>query len=259
LASRSIQIKSATDLVRMRDAGRIVYLVLEDLRLAAVPGRTTDELDRLAHRRAVQLGASPAFLNYHGYPKSLCASLNDEVVHGIPRGDRVLKDGDLLKLDFGAAFQGYYCDAAITVEIGEVSAEARKLARVTREALERGIAAARVGNRVSDIGAAIQAHAEANGFQVVRNYVGHGIGRALHEAPKIPNYRSAEGAGTSGDDAKLEEGMVLAIEPMVNAGDFPTRVLQDRWTAVTADGCLSAHFEHTVAVTQAGPEVLTLA
>lgn len=242
----------------MRDAGRIVYLVLEDLRLAAVPGRTTDELDRLAHRRAEELGATPAFLNYQGYPKSLCASLNDEVVHGIPRGDRVLKDGDLLKLDFGAAFQGYYGDAAITVEVGEVSAEARKLARVTREALARGVAAARVGNRVSDIGAAIQAHAEANGFQVVRNFVGHGIGRALHEAPKIPNYRSAAEAGASGD-AKLEAGMVLAIEPMVNAGGSPTRVLQDSWTAVTADGRLSAHFEHTVAVTKEGPEVLTLA
>lgn len=241
----------------MRDAGRVVYLVLEELRRAAVPGRTTEDLDRLAHRKALELGAYPAFLNYQGYPKSLCASLNDEVVHGIPSGERVLKDGDLLKLDFGAAFQGYYGDAAITVEVGAVCEEGRKLARVTREALEKGIAAALVGNRVSDIGAAIQLHAEANGFQVVRSFVGHGIGRALHEAPKIPNYKSAPEAG--GEDVVLEVGMVLAIEPMVNAGEAPTRVLEDRWTAVTADGRLSAHFEHTVAVTRKGPEVLTLA
>ncbi len=241
----------------MREAGRIVYRVLEELRRAVAPGRTTEELDELARIKALELGAAPAFLNYHGFPKSLCASLNDEVVHGIPSRDRVLRQGDLLKLDFGAAFQGYYGDAAISVEVGAVSEEARRLARVTREALEKGIAAVRVGNRVSDIGAAIQAHAEANGFQVVRQFVGHGIGRALHEAPKVPNYKS--GAEPPGDDAKLEVGMVLAIEPMVNAGGAPTRVLDDRWTAVTADGRLSAHFEHTVAVTRRGPEVLTQA
>ncbi len=239
----------------MREAGRIVHLVLEELRRAAAPGRTTEELDELARQRTLELGGTPAFLNYLGYPKSLCSSLNDEVVHGIPSPRRVLRNGDLLKLDFGVAFQRYYGDAAITLEVGEASAEARRLARVTLEALERGVQAARPGNHVSDIGAAIESHAEANGFQVVRDFVGHGIGRSLHEAPKVPNYRGA--FRQPGIDPRLEAGMVLAIEPMLNAGGAPTRVLGDQWTAVTADGRLSAHFEHTVAVTGKGPEILT--
>lgn len=242
------------DLARMREAGRLVHEVLAELARTAAPGVTTLDLDRLAEERTRARGGRPAFKGYQGFPRSLCASLNDEVVHGIPSARRALKEGDLLKLDFGAVLEGFYADAAVTVGIGPIDPEARRLLEVAREALERGVARAVPGGRVSDIGAAVQGCVEAQGFNVVREFVGHGIGRALHEAPQIPNFRGAEGA-----DCPLVAGMVLAIEPMVNAGGWQTRTLSDRWTAVTADGRLSAHFEHTVAVTADGPQVLTRA
>lgn len=237
----------------MREAGRVVGEVLDELASAAVPGQTTWELDRIAEDLTRRRKARPAFKGYLGFPASLCASLNDEVVHGIPSRERVLRSGDLLKLDFGAVKDGYYGDAAVTVAVGRAPPEALRLSEVTREALEEAIAQVQVGRRVSDLGAAIQGHVEPRGYSVVREFVGHGIGRALHEAPQVPNFRSADGP-----DPRLKAGMVLAIEPMVNAGGWATRVLADRWTAVTADRSLSAHFEHTVAVTADGPQVLTL-
>jgi len=254
LGGRTIELKGPDDLARMREAGRVVHEVLELLARAAQPGETTLELDRLAEDLTRKRKARPAFKGYLGFPCCLCASLNDEVVHGIPSADRVLADGDLLKLDYGAVKDGFYGDAAVTVPVGRVSPEARRLAEATREALQKAIDEARPGRRISDLGAAIQGHVEPRGFSVVREFVGHGIGRALHEAPQVPNYR-----GGQGPDPRLREGMVLAIEPMVNAGGWATRVLQDRWTAVTADRSLSAHFEHTVAITADGPQILTAA
>ncbi|MGC4114892.1 MAG: type I methionyl aminopeptidase [Myxococcales bacterium] len=254
MAGRTIELKAADQLARMREAGRVVHEVLDVLSRAAQPGETTLELDRIAEELTRKRKAKPAFKGYLGFPCSLCASVNEEVVHGIPSRDRVLKAGDLLKLDFGVVKDGYYGDAAVTVAVGRASPEASRLAQVTREALEQAIAEVRPGRRVSDIGTAIQGHVEPRGYSVVREFVGHGIGRALHEAPQIPNFRCADGP-----DPRLKPGMVLAIEPMVNAGGWATRVLSDRWTAVTADNSLSAHFEHTVAVTADGPEILTLA
>jgi methionyl aminopeptidase len=253
LAGRTIELKTSDELARMREAGRVVHEVLAELSRAAQPGETTWELDRIAEDLTHKRKARPAFKGYLGFPRSLCASLNEEVVHGIPSRERVLRDGDLLKLDFGVVKDGYYGDAAVTVAVGRASTEAKRLAEATREALEQGIAQVQPDKRISDIGAAIQGHVEPRGFSVVREFVGHGIGRALHEAPQIPNFRSAEGP-----DPRLKVGMVLAIEPMVNAGGWATRVLSDRWTAVTADKSLSAHFEHTVAVTADGPQILTL-
>jgi methionyl aminopeptidase len=254
LAGTAIELKSREEIARMRDAGRIVQEVLQALQRAAQPGVSTGELDALAEDLAFKKGARPAFKGYLGFPASLCASLNDEVVHGIPSPKRVLAEGDLLKLDFGVVFRGFYGDAAVTVPVGRVSAEAQRLLDTTREALAQGLAQLRPGKRVSDVGAAVQGYVEARGFSVVREFVGHGIGRALHEPPQVPNFRAGEGA-----DPRLKLGMVLAVEPMVNQGDWETRTLADRWTAVTVDGKLSAHFEHTAAVTDDGPEVLTLA
>jgi methionyl aminopeptidase len=247
-----IALRSPDELARIRAAGAVVHAVLEALSRAVAPGVTTDELDRLAQQETRARGAAPAFLGYHGYPASLCISVNDEVVHGIPSPSRVLREGDLVGLDFGAVLDGWFGDAARTVAVGAVSPEAARLVGATHDALAAGIAAARAGGRVGDIGAAVQALVEARGFSVVREFVGHGIGRRLHEPPHVPNF------GRAGTGEVLRPGMVLAIEPMVNAGAAEVEILDDGWTAVTADGSLSAHFEHTVAVTENGPEILTL-
>ncbi|MDE3155230.1 MAG: type I methionyl aminopeptidase [Acidobacteriota bacterium] len=244
--------KSPAEIERMRPAGRLVGEVLAALRAAVRPGVTTGELDEMAERRIRQAGAVPAFKGYHGFPATLCTSVNDEVIHGIP-GDRILAEGDILSIDCGAVLDGYYGDSAITVPVGTIDTTAAELLRVTNEALFKGIAQARPGGRVSDIGHAVQQHVEAHGFSVVREFVGHGIGEQMHEEPQIPNY------GDPGRGPRLTEGMVLAIEPMVNVGKPGVKVLKDGWTAVTRDGSLSAHFEHTVAVTAEGPRILTLA
>ncbi len=254
MARGEIQLKTRDQIARMREAGRIVQEVLLSLQRAAEPGVTTWELDALAADLAERKGARPAFKGYLGFPASLCASINHEVVHGIPSRQRALAAGDLVKLDFGVVFKGYYGDAAVTVAVGGVSAEAQRLLEATRRCLHEGLARMRPGNRVSDIGAAVQSCAESKGYSVVREFVGHGIGTALHEPPQVPNFRSG-----AGSDPRLEPGMVLAVEPMVNQGGWQTRTLPDKWTAVTADGKLSAHFEHTAAVTEEGPEILTLA
>jgi methionyl aminopeptidase len=235
----------------MRDAGRVVRTVLDEVAAAAVAGVSTAELDRLAEARTRDLGAVPAFKGYLGYPASVCISVNDEVVHGIPSETRILRDGDLVGLDFGAILGGFHGDAANTVLVGRGSPEAERLVAATRDALAAGVAAARPGGRLGDIGAAVQRSAEASGFSVVREFVGHGIGRKLHEPPQVPNF------GEPGTGAWMRPGLVLAIEPMVNAGLPGVRTLDDGWTAVTEDGSLSAHFEHTVAITEAGPEILT--
>ncbi len=245
-----IALKSASELASMRAAGRIVGTLLARLRAAAAPGVTTAALDALARDTIAELGGQPAFKGYRGFPAHICTSVNDEVVHGIP-GARVLKPGDLVGLDVGARVDGYYADAAITVPVGPVSDEARRLMAVTEQALAAGVAQAVPGRRLSDISHAVQTIAERAGFSIVREFVGHGIGTQLHEAPQIPNY------GPPGTGPVLKAGMVLAIEPMVNAGRPEVEVLADGWTAVTKDHRLSAHFEHTVAVTEPGPEILT--
>lgn len=242
--------RSTAEIEKLRRSGRIVREVLEEIRKQVRPGVTTLEFERYVEKRLAQLGAQPAFKGYRGYPCCLCTSVNDEVIHGIP-SDRRLTGGDILSLDLGVVLDGYYGDSAITVPVGEIHGASQKLLRVAEEALELGIEKARLGNRVGDISAAVQQHVEKNGFSVVREFVGHGIGRALHEEPQIPNY------GPPGRGPLLKEGMVLAIETMVNAGDHVVRIKDDRWTAVTADGKLSAHFEHMVAVTRNGPDVLT--
>ncbi len=243
--------RSAAELERLSEAGRLVGEVLVELAAQVAPGVTTGDLDALAEARIRAAGASPAFKGYHGYPATICASINEEVIHGIPSPSRVLHEGDILSIDVGAALGGYYGDSAITVGVGRIADEAARLLRVTDEALALGIAQAIPGGRVSDIGHAVQAHVEANGFSVVREFVGHGIGQKMHEEPQVPNY------GEPGRGPRLAEGMVIAIEPMVNAGRPAVKVLADGWTAVTRDTSLSAHFEHTVAITAAGPWVLT--
>jgi methionyl aminopeptidase len=248
-----VHLKGADDLSRMREAGRVVRTVLDEVAAAAVAGVSTAELDRLAEARTVALGAVPAFKGYLGYPASICISVNEEVVHGIPSERRVLREGDVVGLDFGAILGGFHGDAAETVLVGRGSPEAVRLIETTRAALEAGVAAARSGGRLGDIGAAVQRTAEAAGYSVVREFVGHGIGRKLHEPPQVPNF------GEPGTGAWLRPGLVLAIEPMVNAGLPGVRTLEDGWTAVTEDGRLSAHFEHTVAITEEGPEILTRA
>jgi methionyl aminopeptidase len=235
----------------MRDAGRLVGDVLSELAMHVAPGVSTGELDVLAEKRILQAGATPAFKGYHGYPAAICASINDEVIHGIPSGRRLLQEGDVISIDVGVLLHGYFGDSAITLPVGPVSEEAATLLRVTEEALYKAIEHMRPGKRISDIGHAVQQHVEAYGFSVVREFVGHGIGQAMHEEPQVPNY------GEPGRGPRLAEGMVLAIEPMVNAGKPAVKVLADGWTAVTRDGRLSAHFEHTVAVTAGEPWVLT--
>ena len=235
----------------MQTANQLVADVLAEIAAEVAPGVTTADLDRLAERLVRERGAEPAFKGYRGYPATLCASVNEEVVHGIPSNSRVLQDGDIISLDMGVKIGGFYGDAAVTVPVGHVPEGTATLLRVTSESLDRAIAEVRVGGRLSDIGHAVQAWVEAHGFSVVREFVGHGIGERLHEDPQIPNY------GPPGRGPRLTEGMVLAIEPMVAMGRPETRVLGDGWTAVTRDGSLAAHFEHTVAVTSNGPLVLT--
>jgi methionyl aminopeptidase len=243
--------RSKAELERMRDAGRLVGEVLTTLSAQVAPGVSTADLDALAEKLIEDAGATPAFKGYHGYPASICASINDEVIHGIPSGRRLLQPGDIVSLDVGASLNGYFGDSAITVPVGQVSEEAAKLLRVTEEALYKAIERVRPGGRVSDIGHVVQQHVESYGFSVVREFVGHGIGQKMHEEPQVPNY------GEPGRGPRLAEGMVLAIEPMVNAGKPAVKVLGDGWTAVTRDSSLSAHFEHTVAVTAGDPWILT--
>ncbi len=242
--------KSREEIEKMRRSARLVSQLLEEVHELVRPGVSTMELERYIEKRLSQFGAKPAFKGYRGYPCCLCTSVNEEVIHGIPSNRRV-KEGDILSLDTGVVVDGYYGDSAITVPVGQISESARNLMRVAQEALELAINKARLGYRVGDISATVQEHVEKNGYSVVREFVGHGIGRALHEEPQVPNY------GQSGHGPVLKEGMVLALETMVNAGTHAVQVKDDHWTAVTADGRLSAHFEHMVAVTQNGPDVLT--
>lgn len=246
-----IYLKSQREIEKIRKSCQLVAQTLEALKELIKPGVTTEELDRFAEEFIRRKGGIPAFKGYRGYPKTLCVSVNEEVVHGIP-DKRRLKEGDIVSLDLGVVIDGYYGDAAITVAVGEVSELAKRLIKVTEEALYKGIEQARPGNRLTDISHVIQKHVEAAGFSVVREFVGHGIGRQLHEDPQVPNF------GPPNRGPRLEVGMVLAIEPMVNAGTWQVRVTENGWTVVTADGGLSAHFEHTVAITSNGPEILTL-
>ncbi len=244
-------LKSLQEIEKIRKACLIVANVLETIRTKVQEGVTTKELDDFAEQFIRDAGAKPAFKGYRGYPCSLCTSVNEQVVHGIPSKGVMLKQGDIISIDVGAVVDGFYGDAAITVPVGSITNEAERLIKVTEESLLKGIAEARPGNRLYDISAAVQSHVEAHGFSVVREFVGHGIGRNLHEDPQIPNF------GDRGGGPRLRAGMVLAIEPMVNAGGCVTRVKEDGWTAVTADGSLSAHFEHTIAVMADGPLILT--
>src|SRR5512138_2754773 len=243
--------RSRTEIEKLRRVNQLVAQVLAELRQMAVPGATTAEIDRVAEEQVRAAGAEPAFKGYHGYPATVCVSANEQVVHGIP-SKRQLVEGDIVSIDMGAKLDGFYGDCAVTVPVGAVSAQATALLKVTEEALFRGIEAVKPGARVSDIGAAVQRHVESHGYSVVREFVGHGIGTALHEEPQVANY------GPGGTGPRLSEGMVLAIEPMVNAGKAAVKVLSDGWTAVTVDRSLSAHFEHTVVVIPTGVEILTL-
>ena len=247
----SIIIKSEREITVMREAGRIVATILEKLRGALRPGLKTRELDDLAASELTRLGARSSFRGYRGFPAHLCVSINEELVHCIP-GERVLQEGDLVSLDFGAIYQGFQGDAAITVGLGEISPQTKELVATTENALKAGIDAARTGARLGDVSAAIQDYAESRGFSVVREYTGHGIGRQMHEEPQIPNF------GEPNTGPELKKGMTLALEPMVTAGNWPTRVGSDGWTVSTADGSLCAHFEHTLAINDGRPEVLTL-
>jgi methionyl aminopeptidase len=244
--------KSATEIEKMQRSGRIVRQVLDHVRTLVAPGASTMDLERAAEAKIKELSAKPAFKGYYDYPCVLCTSINEEIVHGIPSEKRTLRAGDIVSIDCGVVLDGYYGDAAITVPVnGSLKPELQKLLEVTEASLYKGIEQARIGNAVGDVGAAVQEHVEANGFSVVREFVGHGIGTRLHEEPQVPNF------GQRGRGTKLREGMVIAIEPMVNSGKPEARVLEDKWTAVTADGSYSAHFEHCVAVTKDGPMILT--
>jgi methionyl aminopeptidase len=245
-----ISIKSNQELAFMREAGRIVALTFAELSKVIRPGITTGELDRLAEEYILASGGKPAFKGLYGFPASICTSLNEEVVHGIP-GLRKLENGDIISIDIGVEINGYFSDSAVTFEVGEVREEAKKLLQVTREALYAGIAVAREGYRLSDISHNIQKYAESRGYSVVRDYVGHGIGRDMHEEPQVPNY------GKPGRGPRLRKGMTLALEPMINIGTHEVEVREDKWTVVTKDSKLSAHFEHTVAITDREPEILT--
>lgn len=245
-----IILKSRPEIEKMRKSNAIVAAILEELGKKIRPGVKTIELDRLSEELALKKGARPAFKGYRGYPYSLCTSVNSEVVHGMP-SERELKEGDIVSLDFGILNDGYYGDAAVTVPVGEITPGARKLLKITEEALYRGIAEVKAGNRIGDISSAIQGHVEAAGYSVVRDLVGHGIGKNLHEDPQVPNY------GSGGRGIELKPGMVFAIEPMVNEGTYRVEILRDGWTVVTADGKLSAHFEHSVAITENGPVILS--
>jgi methionyl aminopeptidase len=242
--------KSQAEIEKLRRAGQMAREILEQASELVRPGITTLELERFVEKRVAHFGARPAFKGYRGYPCCLCASVNDEIIHGIPSGRR-LKAGDIVSLDMGVVLDGYYGDSALTAPVDEISPSLKRLLRVTEEALELAIGKARLGNRLEDISATVQQHVEAHGYSVVREFVGHGIGRELHEEPQVPNY------GQFGHGPRLKEGMVLAIEPMVTERGKEVRVLDDQWTAVTLDGGYSAHFEHMVAITSNGPDVLT--
>jgi methionyl aminopeptidase len=247
----SIMIKTPAEIEKMRLSGIILRQVHDAVAPHVKAGASTMDLENVACQKIEELGAIPAFKGYHGFPAALCTSLNNQVVHGMPNEKTILKDGDILSIDCGVILDGFYSDAAVTYPIGEPTAETKKLLDVTKASLELAIQAAVVGGRLGDISAAVQEHCEAEGFGVVREFVGHGIGKAMHEDPQVPNY------GTRGKGPRLKAGMVLAIEPMINAGAPEVKVLKDGWTAVTVDGSYSAHFEHTVAITKDGPYVLT--
>ena len=248
-----IVLKTVRELSIMREACRISAQALQLIGKAIEPGITTAELDRLAEKFILSQGAVPNFKNYHGYPATACISINNEVIHGIPTGKRKIKEGDIVSVDLGALFEGYHGDNAATFACGEISDEAQRLINATRESLYEGIKMARAGSRVGDISNAIQSYVEARGYSVVRDFVGHGVGTSLHEAPEVPNF------GIAGRGVRLLPGMTLAIEPMVNMGKHDVKVMPDGWTVLTKDGSLSAHFEHTVAITSEGPQIMTLA
>ncbi|PKB64104.1 MAG: type I methionyl aminopeptidase [SAR202 cluster bacterium Io17-Chloro-G2] len=246
-----ITIKSAQERQAMARAGAIVGAVLRLLKSAVEPGITTKELDEIAYKEITRRGGKPTFKGYRGFPASICASVNEEIVHGIP-GKKILREGDIVKMDVGATLEGFIGDAAISVPVGAVSEDAQRLIDDTRQSLLEGIKAARPGGRIGDIGAAVQEYSETRGYGVVREYVGHGVGRFLHEDPQVPN------CGQAGRGPLLRPGMCIAIEPMLNIGGWQTRILDDQWTVVTADGSLSAHFEHTIAIDEDGPVILTV-
>jgi methionyl aminopeptidase len=246
-----ILLKSPRELGHMRDAGRILAEVKDRLRAIVRPGITTKQIDQDVEAFIVSRGAQSAFKGYRGYPATVCISINEEVVHGIPSPKRKLREGDIVGLDLGCIVEGYYADCAITLPVGEVTARVQELLDVTRESLDKAIVQCRPGNRIGDVSHAVQTHCESHGFGVVRAFVGHGIGRSLHEDPQVPNF------GEAGTGKPLKAGMVLAIEPMVTMGTWEVRVLEDRWTAVTQDGSWAAHFEDTIAITDNGPEILT--
>ncbi|MFI5304364.1 MAG: type I methionyl aminopeptidase [Nitrospiria bacterium] len=246
-----IILKSEEEVSKISVACQIVAETLQLLKENVKPGVTTEDLDRIAEESIRKKGGIPAFKGYRSFPATLCASVNSEVVHGIPSKKHTLSEGDIIGLDLGAIYDGFYGDAAITVPVGKITKEAEKLIRITEESLFKGIDQAKIGNRLSDISHAVQIHVESAGYTVVRDFVGHGIGRNLHEEPQIPNY------GDPGQGPRLKKGMVLALEPMVNMGDSAVNILSDKWTVVTKDGSLSAHFEHTIAITELGPVILT--
>ncbi len=247
-----VYLKNAEEIAAMREANRIVKDALAEVEEKIRPGMTTADVNRIVHFRIIKEGAKPSFLNYHGYPASACVSVDEVVIHGIPNKKRILEEGNIVSVDVGAFKNGFHGDAARTFCIGKVSEEKEKLVRVTRESFFQGVEQFREGNRLGDISFAIQSHAEQNGFSVVRSFVGHGIGREMHEDPNVPNY------GRKGHGLRLQKGMALAIEPMVNIGTFDVRMLDDGWTVVTADGLPSAHYENTVVLTENGVEILTL-
>ena len=249
--SGGITVKSPQELDSMRRAGKIVGNVIDLLKAAVAPGMTTKDLDKIAYKEITRQKAKPTFMGYHGFPASICTSVNEEIVHGIPR-KRIPREGDIVKVDVGATIEGFIGDAAVSLPVGEVTPEAITLMEDTRISLEEGIRAAQPGGRVGDIGAAVQAYGESRGYGVVREFVGHGVGRFLHEDPQVPNY------GQAGMGPLLRVGMCIAIEPMFNLGDWHTKILDDEWTVITADGKLSAHFEHSIAITEDGPEILTV-
>ena len=249
---RGVEIKSAREIEIMRQASRIVATVLRELLELAAPGMTTADLDRQAEKRIRSMGATPSFKGYHGFPASICASINNQVVHGIPSAKQVIRAGDLLKIDTGAYFEGYHGDSCVSVCVGESSEEARRLSRVAQESLMKGLGQVKAGNTLLDIAGAVQDHVEAHGYAVVEDYTGHGVGRNLHEAPSVFNFRTNDLP-----NVKLRPGMTLAVEPILNAGSKVCRTLADRWTVVTADGSLSAQWEHTIVVTSDGCEILT--
>lgn len=247
-----ISLKTSKELAIMREACRVSAKALQLVGQAIEPGVTTAELDRIAEKYILSCGAKPNFKGYSGYPATACISINNQVIHGIPSDKTVLKEGDIVSVDLGAVMNGYHGDNAATFACGAVSDEAKRLMDATRESLYEGIKMARPGGRIGDISAAVQSYVEARGYSVVRQYVGHGVGTSLHEAPEVPNF------GTAGHGVRLVSGMTIAIEPMVNAGSYGVKVLPDGWTVLTSDGSLSAHFEHTVAITDNGPQIMTV-